>query len=146
MAKCLILLAFLFGCSNATIPNQDKALQLVWYGVYQETDDPPDIYWVEKLNCFDMKGYYRGGAPTAVVDSGQCVGGAYWSDWQWIDLAHNSDVFSETAFSHELLHAHLKRLLGNGNGEHTLPEWGSSQGKPENLWDFAQQTLIANGL
>lgn len=128
------------------LPNQDKAIELVWHSVYQETDNPPEIHWVENLNCYDMRGYFEGRSPTAVADSGKCVAGTYWSDWNWIDLAHHSDVFSETAFSHELLHAHLKHLSGSGDGGHTRPEWGTSQGRESDIWDFAQEILTANAL
>jgi hypothetical protein len=146
MSKYWILLLFLVGCGNVALPNQDKAIQLVWHEVFQEADSPPDIYWVETLNCHDMEGYFQGRAPTAVVESGKCVAGAYWPDWNWIDLAHNSDVFSETAFTHELLHAHLRHLFGSGDGEHSRPEWGTSQGRTPDIWDFGQETLIVNAL
>ena len=144
--RCFLLAALLIGCGNAKLPNQDQAIRSVWYEVYQETDDPPAIYWVDTLNCHNQEAYYQGRIPGSVSNSGLCIAGAYWSFQHWIDLAHNSDIFSETAFSHELLHAHLYHLNGSGDGGHTLPEWGSSQGKPANLWDYAQETLIANGL
>lgn len=146
MAKYLILLAFLIGCGPSKIPNQDKAIDLVWYGVFQELESPPEIHWIEDLNCHDMEGYFEGRGPGVVADSGLCVAGAYWSEWNWIDLAHYSDLFSEMAFTHELLHAHLKRLFGNGDGAHTRPEWGGSQGRAPDLWDFGQETLIVNAL
>jgi hypothetical protein len=150
MAKYTILFVFLMGCTNlvpsAPLPNQGKAVGLVWTDVYQEKNDAPSINWIETLNCHDMDGYYKGEYPTAIADSGRCIGGAYWGYENWIDLAHNSNVFSETSISHELLHAHLEHLYGDGDGGHIRPEWGGSQGRPENLWDYAQQTLVANEL
>lgn len=154
----LFVLAGCCGSGDATpMPDQDKALHLVWDDIYEARAHTPTLYWVHQkdLNCYPVDGvfmgFYRGDEPYAsgVHQHDHCVGGVTWSPCfeSWIaapDVLFKGASFDyhDGAFAHELYHSVLwLRNYKDGDGGHTEAGW-----QPGGIVDQANDFLSQNGL
>ena len=81
-------------------PNQGKALDIVWHGIYGVPQEPPHITWMlqKHLDCAD-------GTSWVSVRTGECVAGQTTSGVEIAVAWPDGCRYSTTAFAHELLHA-----------------------------------------
>lgn len=125
--KYLLLLLFSVGCANDLELDQRHAEQIVWRDVFMEKVPPPLVYWrfQESLECGpDAHGQNRGFKPWWNEPEFDCVAGVYLGSYTIVALPDRYKL-SDTAYAHELLHAHLFNTKGDGNGKHDWPEWNS---------------------
>ena len=98
-------------------PRQDDALRVVWNDVFQRSDPPPEVRWVEGtcLTCKDP----NSGRPGFETSDG-CREG-----WTILPTAvqvawRDDDRYSTTTLAHELLHAlHIRIPMMPDPGHHT---------------------------
>jgi hypothetical protein len=119
--KIILVLLFLAGCTGyEKKPNQDRAVSIVWNGMYGETRDPPQIEWREDF-CNPKYPDIAG-----VSYEGVCYAGLtfdyYLSMVAWRGNFSGYGLPRGMAFSHELLHAH-QALDGIYDPNHLLPVW-----------------------
>lgn len=105
------------------ISGQDEAEIIVWNQFYNETRPIPETRWIYQtdLNCKNVDGQYIG------FISGwtnECVGGLSYTNLIVVALPDYYKI-SQTAFAHELLHAHLVYEYHVSDPYHKRPEWGT---------------------
>lgn len=154
----LFVLALMFGCGDDTysrVAGQSQAEKLVWYGLYEQTMEPPQIKWVfqKDLDCADdpeNNQLPQGFIFTNPYDGtkGFCVGGVYWNAFYYAEVAWPDDVsfIWQTSWSHENLHSMLNHKYGYGDPMHLDPSWGIQFGNEYGLLDEANDILKQAGL
>ena len=99
------------------LPNQDKAVDLIWRSYYGQTVYPPAIEW-RTDRCGDRMDKY------AAVYQNMCYGGLFlfWEDHILVAQSNDGKIWN-SALPHELMHA--KQWNDNKvlDYEHTSPEW-----------------------
>jgi hypothetical protein len=126
-----LLALMLTACSSSAPPlelfEQAEVLDFVWDGAYSESSAPPSITWVVGEEC--------GEYPVPAIRVGeQCLAGRYLHYERAVELvipirSQRVDMpygrFSSSAFSHELMHAHLDNTYGDADPTHKLypEEW-----------------------
>jgi hypothetical protein len=146
----LVVAAWLPGCYDTyRVPEQERLIQIVWYGVYGNTREPPVIQWRRQnsLNCqstgptqnnvgFFVDKWY--GGPV----SDYCVVGAYWPSLCMAQIALPDGVpYHQGAFAHEMWHATLDARGLDSDPYHKDP--GFMIG---GIVDEANNILAAEGL
>jgi len=138
-----ILLALSACDPYAVIPNQDRALDLVWNHIYSaQKYTPPQVEWIvgDRLVCADGAGFYYSYGDKKDI----CVGGLYWPSQNLAQIAHYPDndsfKFSGSSFSHEHWHAYLDRI-GIPSIDHTDPGFATG-----GIVELANDILIKDGL
>ena len=122
------------------VPDQDRALQIVWYGVYRMTTPPPFIRWELSVGngttpgqclsntCHEGRGFW---------DGSRCYAGYYEPNGDYIRCAMApTQRISATAFSHELRHAYIARIYG--------PEFSKKVGHDSKIFDPDNMVLKAD--
>ena len=99
------------GGSFAPIDGQDRAMQIVWYDLYEETGDPPPVEWIPG-KCWgadhDTCGFTWAGSKVQV--SRQMGYDGYVS-------------ISVTSFAHELMHYRTFLRTGDVDAYHWRGDW-----------------------
>ncbi len=132
------------------LPNQTLASDLVWKVAYgEQINDPPRIQWIfqEKLNCGQstagqFRGFFVDNHYGDLPDSGTCVGGATWDQYNVSQIAwYDGATFSTTSIAHEYYHMDRLYMTGDPDGTHSGPGW-----KPGGVVFMADQILEGYGL
>jgi hypothetical protein len=149
LIRIILLALCLAGCQLKwdSIPGQEQAIDIVWNQLYQADRSPPQIQWIDAFDCGGGHAFFRDkyfGGPKSDI----CVSGVFWPDLYVTQVGHYPDtafLFSASAFSHELWHAHMdnQRLY---DPEHKDPGFGLSFGHPFGIVDQAEQLLRDAGL
>jgi hypothetical protein len=117
----------LVGCAEGDFtpkPGQERAIQLVWHGLFGRSEVPPPIEWV---HAPDVDGYRGRTWPAWKI---QVADGTFGDDLQPICL---------TSFAHELMHYSEWLRTGDADPLHFRGNW--------NLVDYDAYLLLAeNGL
>ena len=121
----MVLLGLVTGCGNPKrkIPHQELATAIVW-DFFGGTRAPPEIEWIDhhRLNCGEgNRGFYREQIPIEKLYRlpKVCVVGVFWEHTYRIQVEYPPTFsFSDSAFAHELYHAHLYNTYGSGDPEH----------------------------
>lgn len=115
MVKTLVLAALLAGCSTGYHPMDSVPLGIVWTDTYHASACiPPDVILLEGQTCGGHAGTfeYNGGCVYGVTDVNM-----------WRSLVAWDGSYSQSAFSHELLHG-WQWCRGLYDPKHELAEWG----------------------
>ena len=107
------------------LPNQCAAEQMIWRDILGETGPAPPVAWVDET-CNNQPGFEWGG---------RCLWGVHvWEPGgaDAIQLVRRSwdQPIATSAYTHELVHAHLLRRDPSSKGDpgHTAPIWGEVEG------------------
>lgn len=122
----LLALVFALTACTDTIPRQDEAVNLVWdfFGGHRK---PPAVSWKSgaALDCGRFaKGFYRArtALEVAVNAPRQCVLGVFWQNEYVAQVARPADfTFGNSALAHELRHAYVYDMTGDGDPNHDDP-------------------------
>jgi hypothetical protein len=142
------------GCGYSALPDQDKAMDIIWRQTFNETFEPNSIEWITQkdLDCApDIHGknraFYRWRWYGDVSKSDHCVGGVTWPDWGLSQVAiADGETFSNTALAHELWHGRMLDVTGDGDPKHLDPGFGIGFGFGYGAVDLAQDNLRKEGL
>lgn len=136
----LLAALLLAGClpPGSSVPKegQREAMQIVWVDEYQRFDPAPTVIWVGEAdqNCIDPASG-KGGFTWL----GSCHEGLTIDPFQSRVSWHDGDVFSATAFAHELWHV-VDARHGVFDTHHTGPAWG-----PTGAVAIANESLRVEG-
>lgn len=113
------------GVNVSVKPGQEDAVRIVWNEVYGMDGEPPKIIWVETpdLTCNDCQSFIN---PLS-KERGHCVNGLFWPFATMIAWPAKAR-FSNTALSHELLHAYFYVTTRQVDQNHAKPEWTDPKG------------------
>lgn len=117
-------------------PNQEQAIDLVWYGVYGKNFEPPLIDWVhgDRLDC-------PGGISFSI--NGVCAFGYFDPSVFEVAVAvAPSGLLSDGSLAHELCHAKAWAETGNLDPDHVGPCFNL----PEYLAAAGQSVLLGAGI
>lgn len=147
MNRLSVTLLLLAGCHHdySKIPDQDRAVNIVWCETYHATSvaKAPPIEWIypPNLTCHRGEGFYREAYEGGPLTS-QCVTGVYTDPpFDYIKLSlWDGAKFSNTGLSHELYHAYLLYTTGDSDESHKTPGFQSG-----GIVDQADEALTAAG-
>lgn len=116
------LLLFLAACSSELVPpevergpEEERARDLVWHGYFNSERMPPRVVW-----WYDICPISESDKISVYID-GECYAGLFRERMWRADVAWRG-AFSESAYSHELLHAYQAER-GIYDPEHENAEW-----------------------
>ncbi len=124
----ILNIILLIGCSDKEYigrqylkPNQEVITSLIWNQGYQQSNEPPEILWVEKdlLNC-------TGKSDTSKNDGwrvkGKCVDGrTYVGDYiTQIAYPNSTNTWANLSIVHEFCHIWAEKLTGDQDANHLL--------------------------
>lgn len=130
----VLLMTGCVGGSFDPLPGQDKAIEVVWHGLYGETGEPPPIEWFAGTGSLpgttDIAGLALAGWKIQVaIESATCVTGE-----------HGEESFDcsigSSELAHELMHAHTYNRTGDIDALHWRGDWRLSDVTAKiALWD-----------
>jgi hypothetical protein len=111
----VVAVVLLAGCAGSfeRLPGQDDAERIVWRELYGEEGDPPPVEWLDKdapVGGYAFPGWkvqVMRNDSTTRTNGGPCV----------------TRYFSETAYAHELMHAHTFNRTGDIDAAHWRGDW-----------------------
>jgi hypothetical protein len=154
--KPIILLAVLLSACTLPFdppphparPDQEQAVAIVWAATYEADRSPPVIEWLKQsaMNCLpDADGNFVGFFEPTYYGSDQhtdrCLAGITWEGINFIQLARSGYTFDQTSLAHELFHAYLYDMTGDGDNQHLNPGFGPAYGHAYGIVDRANDAL-----